>query len=388
MRQSGKTIHTLLAVPLFMLISMAVASAADKRAIDTEIKEQWRDPIYRAYDFWIGSWENNWRFYRPNEFFHMDQGAQFQHWVFPALDGKALIEMAANKAPAAGAGLNYGFSLRYYDPGKDRWVMAQHWPGAVPRPAFTSQLQGFKRHGRLQVFFSALTGNEDEKRTTRYTFSDIRPGAFRWDGAGTTDGRTWQQGSIAEFVRMQENIPWSAAGEGFLTYTDGSACPADEHRAFDFLDGNWEGSVTLADGKNSPASLSGYKVLDGCAVISFLNYRDGDRSLTVFEGRGYSDERKDWVVVSLDNQMGTTHTYEVGALAGNKASFYRDDRFLIVSELDPMTPPDSIEIDPASALQRTVWTEISGSRIRFERQGRPSQNEDWQSVLKFILEKK
>ena len=99
------------------------------------------------------------------------------------LDDKALIEIVRGEEPNASSAYRQGSSIRYWDPSKQRCVMAQNWPAPNTSYAFLDQLQGLDRHGRVQVF-SGVTDTEGNPRVRRHTFSDIAPDRLRWDDAG------------------------------------------------------------------------------------------------------------------------------------------------------------------------------------------------------------
>lgn len=369
---------------------IAAGVSAQPNVIDTRIDAAWAEPHLRAYDFWIGDWANNWRGYAEGEFHHALEGSAFRHWVFPALGGKILIELAAsrNAAPesdGAWAGKRYyGMSVRYYDPAKERWVMAQHWPGNVPTPAFLSQLQGFEHFGRVQVFVTGQPDEEGVSRTTRYTFSDIRDGAFRWDGASTTDGRQWGQGSIAEFVRTAEEISWPEKDAPFFTFGEGAVCPEPEHRDFDFLEGDWSGEVEIDGEGRRPASMTGYRVLGGCGVFTLLSTeRDGARS-EVFTGFAYAPARGEWTVIRIDDRPGTPHSYGFGDIEGGRGEIVRDDRFRIDDELEPIFEPAN-ETDRNGALVKSVWLEAGDDRFVVEHHVRDSASAAWRRASRLVM---
>ena len=68
-------------------------------AFGQEVRELWRGEA-RGFDFWIGEWNVLWRQRQPGEFFHGAGGGLVRHWVFPVLDGKALIELAVDHEDA------------------------------------------------------------------------------------------------------------------------------------------------------------------------------------------------------------------------------------------------------------------------------------------------
>ena len=99
--------------------------------LGAEISPQWDNPTHRAFDFWVGEWEMTWRGRQPDQFHFDDSGSVTHQRVFPVLDGKAILELAwavdaNNEEPS-----QRGFSIRYFDESRERWIMAQNWPNAA-----------------------------------------------------------------------------------------------------------------------------------------------------------------------------------------------------------------------------------------------------------------
>ncbi|MEJ2129341.1 MAG: hypothetical protein P8X81_10915 [Woeseiaceae bacterium] len=86
-----------------LLLAMASFAIADDSRF-TRITAEWQDPVFRQYDFWIGLGHANWRSKKPDEFFHEDTGTLATHWVYPTLNGKALLEFAMSDEPIDDSG--------------------------------------------------------------------------------------------------------------------------------------------------------------------------------------------------------------------------------------------------------------------------------------------
>ena len=80
-----------------LLLAGGCASADEDltwgHALDAEIRDEWRAPEYRAFDFWIGEWEMNWRQKPQDEFYHVKEGSWTRQRVFPILNNKTLIKL-------------------------------------------------------------------------------------------------------------------------------------------------------------------------------------------------------------------------------------------------------------------------------------------------------
>ena len=94
------------------------------------------DPA-RRFDFWVGEWDVNLRMLQADGSFRDTVTAQAS--IYSILDGKAVLELW-DSAPIK------GFSLRYYDPDEEGWVLWLDWP--QPNRSGLSNLTGNFRHGR------------------------------------------------------------------------------------------------------------------------------------------------------------------------------------------------------------------------------------------------
>lgn len=207
-------------------------------------------PESRQFDFWLGEWDVNLRI-RQDDLSWQDS-VQAQAHVFPILDGKAVLELWSS-------GPIKGYSLRYFDVERGEWVLWLNWPGE--NRSGSSSLGGTFRHGRGE-FFSTSQRNGTET-ISRYTFSDITPDSLRWDDAFSGDGgATWSHGWIMEFTRRAEAATLPPAGGPAHTWVDGSRCTLPPFRTLDGLAGRREGIVG-----DVPSVMTGYQVLDGCAVL-------------------------------------------------------------------------------------------------------------------------
>ena len=171
--------------------------------------------------------------------------------------------------------------------------MAQEWPNANETDGVGDQLQGFYRFGRIQVFSTYTIGDPPAERTRRYTFSDIRPEGFIWHGVSTGDqGKTWSAGTLVEFSKIAPIATWPAVGETFPNYDNASQCTKDNYKVFDSLAGEWKGTASIGE-DNGKATLTGYLMLGGCAVISYLEFENEGEPFTLLEVRSPYREEKD-----------------------------------------------------------------------------------------------
>ncbi len=255
---------------LFLFTSVLICSGATGQALAQgldEVAPEWRFEAARQFDFWIGEWDVNLRV-RQEDFSWQDKLSS-RAKIYRILDGKAILEFWDSATIK-------GYSLRYYDSEKKKWVIELNWPGKNWSGNSKQGLEGSFRHGRGE-FFSTYTTKEGQAGIQRYTFCDITPTSLRWDDAYSEDGgKTWSNNWIMEWTRLAGTAPWPAAGEKAPTYETGARCDRPEFRTFEVLEGKWRGEVETLTSKGKwvkvAADFSGYKVLDGCAVMNFLHY--------------------------------------------------------------------------------------------------------------------
>jgi hypothetical protein len=326
-------------------------------------KEPWDFPEARQFDFWIGEWTVNNRFIQDNG--SWQDGGRAHVKIFPILDGKAILEFWDGRFND-GSVLR-GFSLRYFDKAKQKWQLALNWP-SPNRPGF-SELEGAFRHGRGQFFRT-----NDSGKITRYSFSDVSPTSLRWDNGVSTDGgNTWNGTWIMEFSRTAQEPSWSHENFQFHTYIDGTRCTGDESKEFDFLAGEWIGTIsqrTSSEWKSYPASLRAFKVLDGCAIFNLTEYQLPENTIKVFEIRSYVPQQKTWVSLRLDNQPGTGFEYESGNFQAGTIELKQ-----------------GAEDDERKRFSSTRWTEIHSEQVSYELSKSPD-GKDWTVDSKVSLGRK
>ena len=222
-------------------------------------------PEARQFDFWVGEWDVNLRI-RQDDGRWLDQ-VRSEARIYPILNGKAVLELWSDERTD---GIK-GYSLRYFDTAREEWVLWLNWPG--PNRSGSSSLSGTFRHGRGE-FFSTRRGQDGTETISRYTFSDITPTSLRWDDAFSRDGgATWRHNWIMEFTRTAAKPVLDPDGGPAHSFHDGSRCSAPEFDRYAFLSGRRSGEVEA--GGSGPVTITGHRILDGCAVITFAG-ADGD----------------------------------------------------------------------------------------------------------------
>ncbi len=352
--------------------------------LGAEITDQYRGDDHRAFDFWIGEWEANWRAPVEGAFEHEAEGSWTRQRVFPILGGKALVELAwARDNPEEPS--QRGFSIRYYDEGNERWVMAQNWPNENNNGgAFLDQLVGRDHLGRLTMYSASSRPMPDGTYASehrRYNFTDIRPGkSFRWDGSNTADkGATWRTWYVVDFLRNRDPDAYGQAGTAFPGVHKDVLCAEAPHGAYDGLQGVWQGTATGPEGAVSPVRFSAGLLLDGCGVAAVLE-TDADRTFMTFARH---PRLPYWVSFRLDDQPGTGHAYFVSENAGTGAVFEESPSANIQDGVTPFIVKETF--DTSTALRRTLWTVMNDNEIAFQDETRETPAGEWRLAAQYHL---
>ena len=280
----------------------------------TEITSEWQSTQARQFDFWIGEWDVNLRAIQKDLSWKDTTKAKVK--ICPVLDGKAILELWDSPTIK-------GFSLRYYDVRKSKWVLWLNWPDNN-KSTFRS-LEGAFRHGRGE-FFSDGNGF-----TSRFTFSDISPTSLRWDDAYSKDGgKTWTHDWVMEFSRSAQTAYWPAVSPNAHTFAKaGPPChgnePEFEHLAS--VAGHWRGDAELTVGKErtkTTATARAYRVLGGCATIRFVEFEFGGRPFRAFSMLTYNSSMKRVEELRLDNRRGSPAVVLYGKLADGQLAMKSD----------------------------------------------------------------
>jgi len=356
-------------------------------ALVSEIRGEWNTPENRAFDFWIGEWEMNWRDRVDGQFRYSDEGEWTRQRVFPILGGKALVELAWDRDANADQPSGRGFSIRYFDPSRNRWVMAQNWPGPDNDGfAFLDQLIGFEDNGRLSMYSAIRRPQPDgsfQFGHRQYNFADIREGAFRWDGSNSYDeGKSWQTWNVVDAGRIRPLDDFGPAGSAWPGYLGGQLCRGEPHGAFDVLEGAWSGKVFYADGRILPVSLFAGRFLDGCGLASVMSVEGG---VSVFTATAYAPKLEQWVTYTLDDQPGTRHRYYWSPTASQGAVFNEAPALAIENEFELYVLPENF--DEAAARTRRIWNEMGPDDIVIEDQARSSTDENWTTAATYTFER-
>jgi len=323
------------------------------------ISSEWRSTEARQFDFWIGSWDVNLRAIQPDNTWKETIKAHAR--VYPILDGKAILELWDSPTIK-------GFSLRHYAPEKKKWVLHLDWPNE--KESSFSSLEGSFRHCRGEFFAS------EKNKISRYTFCDITPESLRWDDAYSKDGgKTWTFDWIMEFSRTEAKPDWPSTTEALTSENAGSRRKGNEEEfaMIGALAGNWTGEIEVINADSRArvsAKMSVYKILDGCAVIQFLEYELDEKTHRNFSMLTYNAVAKRFEELSLDNRVGTAAEVRHGAIAGGV--------------LELQAPESTAE---KSSMTKTVWTLPSeGGKTVHIKSFASNDEKNWTQTMTLSLE--
>ena len=302
-----------------VVVLLGVTAGWAETAAAAEIEDGGSPEESRQFDFWIGEWDVNLRI-RQDDGSWLDK-VKAAAKIYPILGGKAVLELWDSQPIK-------GFSLRYFDPSKGRWVLWLNWPSEDR--SSSSGLEGSFRHGRGE-FFTEYPGKDGAKTLARYTFSDITPDSLRWDDAFSEDGgTTWSHRWIMEFTRTGARPELPADRNTAHTYHTGERCNLEQFRRFDALAGRFRGTIDLRNPANSrrlvAAELVGHKVLDGCAVITTLSYEDEGSTFESFRFHTWSSAAQAFEETHLDSSPSTPLEVFYGAAADGTLEMLLSDK--------------------------------------------------------------
>lgn len=250
-------------------------------------------PEARQFDFWLGKWDVNLRILQ-DDLEWKDSIAAEAH-IISILNGKAILELW-DSVPIK------GFSLRYFDSDLGRWVLWLNWPGK--NRSGSSSLTGAFRHGRGE-FYSESQSPDGGRSLQRYTFSDVGPSSLRWDDAYSQDGgRSWTHQWIMEFSRTAAAAKLPERGGTAHTFHEGKRCDREEFEVYAPLVGYRAGRLGFGRDPESsiPATLTGYRILDGCAVLLFLRFQRDGIQREIFYHLTFNTYANRFELLGLENQ--------------------------------------------------------------------------------------
>lgn len=285
---------TILVVITFLLLSCTNSKKIDhQESTLNDIAKEWNFNEARQFDFWIGEWDVNLRIHQLD--FSWEDKITAHTKIYRVLDGKAILELWDSEPIK-------GYSLRYYDTHKKKWILWLNWPGG--NRSGVSNLEGTFRHKR-GIFSGSYLNNKNETILFNYTFSDITPTSLRWDDAFSSDGgKTWSNNWIMEFNRTKDLPEPNTLSRPAHTFENDSLCTSEPFKMLNSFDGDWKGTVSIIkkeESREMPATIKGYKITNGCALLLFLEY-DNSKEIHL---QTFNTTIKKWEESILNNKLGS-----------------------------------------------------------------------------------
>jgi len=318
----------------------------------------------RQFDFWIGEWQVNNLFHEQDNSWQ-DEGKGLLK-VWPVLDGKAIIEfwdgtVRDNK-------ITKGFSIRYFDKEKEKWIVCLNWPQANNGGFFL--MQGGFRLNRCEIF-NQYSDPGNNLIINRYTFSDITDSTYRWnDGRSLDSGRTWQSNWIMENHRIKEIPDWPDINEKFHSYDDDSFSTSEASKRFFVMAGSWQGSMIDSSASGiieSETVLNCWKTQNGISMFYEIETTNNFKEVGMLTYRGLNNM---WLSMRLDNQPSSGIITQYWKNSQDRIQF---------TEYSPLFPK------PTTEISRMLFDDNSNMSI----ERRVSYDESGKILLKqkFVLKK-
>ncbi|MEL6797205.1 MAG: hypothetical protein AAFO89_10340 [Planctomycetota bacterium] len=222
-------------LPILCILAPFTAGAAFGQTLAEPVPVR-AGGVVTDFGFWPGEWLiENTRFDAENEVFV--NGGVARSSAELLLDGRLLLERWEGEDGAIEAFC--GLTLRYFDPGRGRWVALKNWPAGDPLAAQFTRTEGSFEDGRIVLHPPRVyLGNFDVEQylSTRSVVGDVSGDAFRVQLQRPVNGQVWTATWAMDYLRESEAqvgpmridaVPETAASE------------AEQPRLTDWLVGEW-----------------------------------------------------------------------------------------------------------------------------------------------------
>ncbi len=302
------------------------------------------------FEFWVGEWGVN---LRTRQDLSWQDTYSANAKIYSVLNGKAVLELWDESSIK-------GFSLRYFDPVRNAWILWLNWPRNDR--SGSSSLEGNFKNGRGE-FFSSVTDDDGNEVTSRYTFADITRTTLRWDDAYSSDGgATWSHQWIMEFTRLANAPRLDGSGGPAHTFAAGDRCVLPQFRSYEFLSGPWVG--TLESGRRGPTALTGFRILGGCSVLLFAGVRGHPQSATRFAHLTWNTMREQFEMLRLASDSAAQADLFYGETTDNGFVFYAPD---VTGAPENRIRIERLENDGVLWIEETSvdgdWSLVWGARV-------------------------
>ena len=167
------------------LLLLGAAPSSPRQAMISALGSPSPNPMLgdeaRTFDQLVGTWDADFGFHRPDGTVQHKKGELHFGWV---MDGTAMQDLWIGYPAEAGKERSIGTTLRFLDPQTKQWRIVF----INPRFNYVVTAQGRREGDRI-----VLHGTDTDGHPLRWTFMEITPQAFHWQGEKSyDDGKSWK----------------------------------------------------------------------------------------------------------------------------------------------------------------------------------------------------
>jgi hypothetical protein len=135
----------------------------------------------KTFDRLVGTWDADFTFYRADGSVSHKKGELLFGWV---MDGHAVQDLWIGYPTEGQKERTIGTTIRFFDTALKQWRVVF----VNPQFNYVVTAQGAREGNRI-----VLRGRDTDGRPIRWTFSEMTPDSFHWQGEKShDDGKTWK----------------------------------------------------------------------------------------------------------------------------------------------------------------------------------------------------
>jgi hypothetical protein len=135
----------------------------------------------KTFDLLVGTWDADFTFYRPDGTVFHKKGELLFGWV---MDGHAVQDLWIGYPTEDQKERTIGTTIRFFDTALKQWRVVF----VNPQFNYVVTAQGGREGDRI-----VLHGQDTDGLLIRWTFSEMKPDSFHWQGEKSHDGgKTWK----------------------------------------------------------------------------------------------------------------------------------------------------------------------------------------------------
>jgi hypothetical protein len=153
----------------------------------------------RTFDRFVGAWDAEFGFYRDGSL-HYKKGELYFGWI---MDGRAIQDLWIGYPTGSQKERTIGTTIRFFDTAIRKWRVVF----VGPQSNYMVTMQGGLEGDRI-----VLRGVDSDSLPIRWTFSELEPNSFHWQGEKSHDGgKSW---TLEEDHRMRRRAAQEGGGRG------------------------------------------------------------------------------------------------------------------------------------------------------------------------------